>query len=227
MSRYLCTDRKIFFYTRGDAALLQAVNDQVELINRLLDEGDLDGAAAQVPELTRRMKAQSCHATVCRQLDIALFAKLTRLAMTKGPDCALPAVATEFFVGVDQAHAAFLEQLSTFRELTSRMPDRYRREIKLAISYIKEHFSEDITLSQVAKHVSLSESRLSSVFKKETGRGLISYLEEYRIAQAVRMLSDTRDPVGYPNVNYFSRVFKKVRGEAPSQFVKRQKNKED
>jgi two-component system response regulator YesN len=100
----------------------------------------------------------------------------------------------------------------------------------LAIDYIKEHYSEDVTLSQVAKQVAMSESRLSSVFKKETGKGLINYLEEYRIAQAARLLTESREPmfliaqrVGYANVNYFSRVFKKVRGESPSQFLKRQK----
>lgn len=234
LSGYLCGERQVFFYQRGDPALLKAVNDQMELLNRLLEEGDLDGAAAQVPELTRRMKAQSCQATMCRQMDIALFSKLTRLLMDKSTEYTLPAVATEFFANVDQAHQTFLRQLDAFRDLTSRMPERYRREVKLAIGYIKEHFSEDITLSQVAKHVAMSESRLSSVFKKETGKGLINYLEEYRIAQAVKMLSESREPlfvialrVGYPNVNYFSRVFKKVRGEAPSQFVKRQKNKED
>ena len=52
--------------------------------------------------------------------------------------------------------------------------------------------------------------------------------------QAVKLLSEGREPmfmialrVGYPNVNYFSRVFKKVRGESPSQFIKRQKNLEE
>lgn len=151
--------------------------------------------------------------------------------MARCPEASLPAVATmESFANVDEAHARFLQQLDAMRSLIAHMPQHYRREVKLAIDYIKEHYSEDVTLSQVAKQVAMSESRLSSVFKKETGKGLINYLEEYRIAQAARLLTESREPmfliaqrVGYANVNYFSRVFKKVRGESPSQFLKRQK----
>lgn len=234
LSCYLCAERRVFFYEQSDAALLKNVSDCMESINRLLEEGDMDGAAALVPELTRSMKAQSCQATMCRQMDISLFAKLTRVVMARSASAQLPAVATEFFADVDEAHAVFLRQLDAVRGVMSRMPQRYRPEVKRAIGYIKDHYSEEITLAQVARHVAMSESRLSSVFKKETGKGLISYLEEYRIAQAVKLLSESREPmfliaqrVGYPNVNYFSRVFKKVRGEAPSQFVKRQKNNEE
>lgn len=234
LSSYLCAEKRVFFYERSDAEILRDVSERMERLNRLLEEGDLDGAAAQVPHLTLSMKKQSCQATMCRQMDIALFAKLTRLMMARSPEALLPAVATEFFANVDEAHEAFLRQLDTMRSLMSRMPERYRPEVKRAIGYIKEHYSEDITLAQVARHVAMSESRLSSVFKKETGKGLINYLEEYRIAQAVKLLAESREPmfaiaqrVGYPNVNYFSRVFKKVRGEAPSQFLKRQKNVEE
>ncbi|MGI6699294.1 MAG: response regulator [Christensenellales bacterium] len=231
LSCYLFSENRIFFYEQSDSALLKDVSDRIEQINRLLDEGDLDGAATQMPLLTASMKAQSCQAAVCRQMDIALFVKLTRLMMARCPEASLPAVATmESFANVDEAHARFLQQLDAMRSLIAHMPQHYRREVKLAIDYIKEHYSEDVTLSQVAKQVAMSESRLSSVFKKETGKGLINYLEEYRIAQAARLLTESREPmfliaqrVGYANVNYFSRVFKKVRGESPSQFLKRQK----
>ena len=234
LASYLCSNKRVFFYEQNDARLLKDVSERMEKLNRLLEEGDLEGAAAQVPQLTQSMKSQSNQAAMCRQMDIALFAKLTRLMMAKCPGIMLPPVATEFFANVEEAHATFLRQLEAMRELMAHMPERYRREVKLAIGYIKEHFDEDVTLAQVAKHVAMSESRLSSVFKKETGKGLINYLEEYRIAQAVKLLSEGREPmfmialrVGYPNVNYFSRVFKKVRGESPSQFIKRQKNLEE
>ena len=61
---------------------------------------------------------------------------------------------------------------------------QYRPEIKKLIDYIHENYPEDITLSWASNYVNISENHLSSLFKKETGKNFIKYLEECRIDKA-------------------------------------------
>ncbi|HHY24145.1 MAG TPA: response regulator [Clostridiaceae bacterium] len=102
---------------------------------------------------------------------------------------------------------------------------QYRPEIKKLIDYIHENYPEDITLSWASNYVNISENHLSSLFKKETGKNFIKYLEECRIDKAAILLRETNLPsyeiairVGYDNINYFGRVFKKVTGKSPRKY---------
>ena len=67
----------------------------------------------------------------------------------------------------------------------------------------------------------------STIFKKETGKSFITYLTDYRMDVAVRLIVETNDKsyeigekVGYLDANYFSYVFKKKFGVSPSKIQK-------
>ncbi len=101
----------------------------------------------------------------------------------------------------------------------------YREEISRLIDYLKTHFTENVTLSSASKYVNMSESYLSSMFKKETKMSFVEYLTKLRIEKAAELLKTTDWPsyaiaekVGYENINYFGRSFKKVMGMSPSRF---------
>jgi len=101
----------------------------------------------------------------------------------------------------------------------------YRKEISRLIDYLKLHFAENITLSSAARYINMSESYLSTMFKKETGVSFVEYLTRLRIEKAAELLKTSDMPsyiiaekVGYENINYFGRSFKKVMGVSPSQF---------
>ena len=71
----------------------------------------------------------------------------------------------------------------------------------------------------------VSNSYFSSVFKKEAGIPFITYLTDYRMQQAVRLILETNEKsyeiaehVGYDDANYFSYVFKKQFGMSPSKY---------
>jgi two-component system response regulator YesN len=93
------------------------------------------------------------------------------------------------------------------------------------MKYIDSHYSEDIGLSTVAAHLGLSESRLSHLFKEETGQSPGSYLIQARIRAAMEMLKDCRSKVyevaeqtGFRDVAHFSSTFKKIVGISPSDY---------
>ena len=74
----------------------------------------------------------------------------------------------------------------------------------------------------------MSEGHLSHVFKKETSYTIISYLTQYRVHTAMKLLQDCRykvyevaEMVGYRDVAYFGSTFKKQVGMSPSEYQDR------
>lgn len=97
------------------------------------------------------------------------------------------------------------------------------RIVVLAKRFLREHFAEPgIPLAEIALAAGVSKNHLSWEFARETGETLTEHLARVRIDEAKRLLSSTTlkvyevgERVGYPNVEHFSRVFKKVAGVSP------------
>jgi len=107
--------------------------------------------------------------------------------------------------------------------------DIENEQIKKALFYIHENYSTDITLEDTAGAVFMNSSYFSALFKKELGRSFISYVNKLRMEKAIKLLDEERFKVveiahilGFRDVSYFNRVFKKYYGYVPS---KHQKNK--
>ena len=97
--------------------------------------------------------------------------------------------------------------------------------IKAARSYIDEHYATDITLADVAAASNLSPSRLSGLFKRETGASVMAYRNELRLVEAAQLLlhsnlriADIGAQVGYPEQAFFSRIFRRHLGMSPRQY---------
>ncbi|MBS4174460.1 response regulator [Bacillus sp. FJAT-49736] len=94
-----------------------------------------------------------------------------------------------------------------------------------AREYIMEHFNKNITLEEVAEYVELSPYHFSKLFKEKYGVNFIDYVTDLRIEQAKKEMLNTNKSlkeicfnVGYKDPNYFSRVFKKKTGVAPTSY---------
>ncbi|MGF7142292.1 AraC-like DNA-binding protein [Anaerotaenia torta] len=98
------------------------------------------------------------------------------------------------------------------------------RKVNAVINYMTEHYSGSITLMDLADFARISPSYLGSIFKKVTGKPVIDYLIGIRINKAKALLADgfsiteTARLVGFNDIFYFSRVFKKQEGISPSQY---------
>ena len=98
--------------------------------------------------------------------------------------------------------------------------------LKRALNYIALNFDQDITLASVANEVHLSESYFSSQFKKFCGTSFTEYLNAVRIDESKRLLAsgelnvtEVAARVGFASQSYFSKVFHRVAGMSPRQFI--------
>lgn len=101
------------------------------------------------------------------------------------------------------------------------------KPIRLARQYMQRYFKETLTLEIVSGQVGLNPTYFSNLFKIETGQNFSEYLIEIRILNAKDLLTDTdisiadvADSVGYGDVKYFSKLFKKVTGLSPAEYRK-------
>jgi AraC-like DNA-binding protein len=100
------------------------------------------------------------------------------------------------------------------------------RIVVLAKRAIRERFADrDFSLEEASLRAGVSKNHLSFEFSRETGQTFTEFLSRTRVEEAKRLLSGTplmvyevAERVGYPNVEHFSRVFKKLVGVSPVRF---------
>ena len=98
--------------------------------------------------------------------------------------------------------------------------------IDTALSFIKTHLTEELSLQTVAQAVSLSPVYFHTLFKKAVGMTLRSYIEQQRIKKAIDLLLTTDYALtriayecGFSSQSYFSYAFKRKMGKTPRQYV--------
>ena len=96
------------------------------------------------------------------------------------------------------------------------------KRLEQAISYIDHHYSEKITLDEVAAAAYMSSNYFSSYFRKVTGISFSEYVTRIRISHARELLRDTDKSVteiamecGFHNISNFYRLYKKQVGKPP------------
>lgn len=99
--------------------------------------------------------------------------------------------------------------------------------VEQAKEYVAEHYYENLMLADVAQKVGISAGYLSTLFQKQLAKGFVDYLNEVRIEHACTYLRqnylkvyEIAYRVGFKDEKYFSKVFKKVTGQSPSEYQK-------
>ena len=120
-----------------------------------------------------------------------------------------------------------LVYMKQFVEVLKASRPVYSEAVCKVIQYIEENYRENISLEELAKHVHMNKSYLSHLFKKETEKNIYTYLLDFRMEKAKKLLIETKQSVyqtgclvGIPDSAYFSKVFKKNTGMTPLEFRK-------
>lgn len=103
--------------------------------------------------------------------------------------------------------------------------NQYSQPVQHVILQIDSDISGDQSLHAHAERLKINASYLSALFKKETGTTLTDYVNQKRIDFAIYLLNATSMQIqtiaqycGMPDVNYFTRTFKRIIGITPSQY---------
>lgn len=101
--------------------------------------------------------------------------------------------------------------------------DNFSQHIKQAITYIKYHYSENITVEDILDHVGFSRAYFSREFKRNTGVSMVTYLNQVRCRQAEILLEENEYSIsqiaalcGFHNASYFTKTYKRIMGVLPS-----------
>ncbi len=98
-------------------------------------------------------------------------------------------------------------------------------EFERIAEYLEQHLRESISLSKLTTEFAINRNKLNEMFVNRTSMTCMNYLQNLRIDLAKILLSKTELPVGeissrvgYPDSNYFTKVFKARTGKTPSDF---------
>lgn len=137
---------------------------------------------------------------------------------------ALPATLTEMERQWTQTINGWIE-----REAVGPVPttagEYHNPAVQQAADFVRRHFQEPITLSQVAEEVHLNAAYLSYLFKQQTRVNFSDYLTNCRLAQVKKLLRETDDSIkdcvaaaGFSDYRNFCKLFKKTTGMRPAEY---------
>ena len=100
--------------------------------------------------------------------------------------------------------------------------------LQLMMQYIHQKFAYNISLSDIADQAKVSKSTALNLFQRYLGISPVTYLVNYRLQEAAKLLASTEKKVtviskdtGFDNVDYFCKAFKKYYKLTPTEYRKK------
>jgi len=125
----------------------------------------------------------------------------------------------ELSMQLSEALPRYMNSGSAFRDA------RHSDAIHNAVRFIQTNYTQKITLEDTARHVYLSPTYLSRVFKQETGLSFTRFLNNVRVEKSKKLLSMTDMRLaeialncGFEEQSYYTKVFKAITGITPQQY---------
>ena len=104
-------------------------------------------------------------------------------------------------------------------------------KLQIMLSYIHSHFHEQISLEEIANSISVSKNNALLIFKTGMHISPVTYLIQYRLTYAAKLLSDTEKKIsviseecGFSDTGYFCRKFKEYYAITPNKYRIKKRN---
>ena len=229
----------------GEGVLMQA--DEREAFHRLdyqnirfhlqmieqVEQRIFSHLSALIEETLVYMKDHCIHPDDVRNYFVFIFNNIEGNAIIKGMQKA-------FHFDLIHAQLQECETMERLKEIAEKAfqqlhewmldasQNRYRKDIMEIITYVEEHYTKKVSLHMIASHFNINESYLSRIFKMETGKTLIYFINERKMKKARELLCDpdimikeAAYQVGIEDQFYFNKVFRKFYGISPSAYRKK------
>lgn len=123
----------------------------------------------------------------------------------------------------------FCQKLSAY--IQERKSTHTNHTVNMVKRYINDHISEKLTLNDVASRFNITPNYLSQLFKKYSNQGFNEYVTATKINEAKKLMSEgtmkiyeISDSLGFESSFYFSKVFKKLEGISPKDYMNQKLN---
>ncbi len=132
---------------------------------------------------------------------------------------------------IGDKYVCYYQIIKLLLSVGTEKQNRFPSYIVGAVSYIENHYTEKITVKDIAQSVNISASHFFAAFKKQTGISPIAYLNNYRLSLAAELLLRTSstvtsiaNSVGISDAVYFNKMFKNAYQMSPSEYRKHYKS---
>jgi len=105
---------------------------------------------------------------------------------------------------------------------------KQKHYVELAIKYVENNLSRNISIQTVSKYVDLSPSYFQTIFKKNSGLSFKEYVTRRKIKESLLLLQKGNKSIkkiayllGYNAPSYFTSVFGKTLKQTPSEYIKK------
>lgn len=215
-----------------------AIKHNVTLINKMrisksVEKSKLDSLVSQI-KLGDKYESISYYNTLIANQDFEVIKKLSKsicVALKNnldGQDLADIDINARYMNSLSDRNSYINYSKKMITKATEHFAGMFARNYDALISakeYVQQHYAEDISLVEVANHVSLSPSYFSKRFKKDNNINFIDYLIDVRIQRAKVLLISSRYKIneickmcGFNSLNHFYKTFKDVTGYTAQQF---------
>lgn len=125
-----------------------------------------------------------------------------------------------------ECYSFLLDLSACIRRINPCAPAEDNLAIQKIISYMEEHYAQNISLQDLAAHVNLSREYICTLFRQEVHQTIMHYLTRIRISHArilliqfpEKKMIEIAHMCGFESVSYFGKIFKKEMGITPDRF---------
>ena len=122
------------------------------------------------------------------------------------------------------AAAKLFSWLGKYLILNKDIKARHKGSVKAIVQYFEQNLADKITVGDLCARFHYSKTALYNLFKKEFNQGPLEYLNHIRLEKSKTLLKSNKiceiaNLVGFPDNNYFSRIFKKKYGASPRKYM--------
>ncbi len=208
-----------------------------EKISNYLSVSDLKGIKEEIEEIVKEIKSQK---PIVEYENIKMiFNQLSSIAVKfmvernihigkvlgKQSDIYTLIANAETLEELKDSVIGYYTKLIEYLEEQSSKQVGERNYQEKIITYLNQHYREDLVYEEVAEQIGISYSYLRKIIKEETGKSPNDYINKIRIEEVKRMLLETElglneiaASVGYHNVQSVLRYFRKYEGITPKEF---------
>jgi AraC-like DNA-binding protein len=207
--------------------------DKERMLLSLIRAGDQNGARKVLNEMLGAMYLLSPKLAVLRARAIELMGYLTRAAVEDSPILE-PLIERnhqwmrKLIVAPDfeTLSHVLMQALDDFmRSIYARGFNCYHPHVGRILDYVAAHYSEQLTLQQIAAKIGISVSRVAHLVKQHTGKTVWQHLMRMRVAKARQLLENTDEQcgqialaTGFCDQSYFTKHFRRLMGTTPANY---------